>query len=94
MASSLVFGFLIGLRHALDIDHVAAILTFAASENASPGRSMALGGIWGIGHATMLLLLGMTTLLFDLQPSANLVSMTSVFTPPLAYISRHPFRKC
>ncbi len=72
MASSLVFGFLIGLRHALDIDHVAAILTFAASENASPGRSMALGGIWGIGHATMLLLMGMATLLFGLQPSANL----------------------
>ncbi len=75
MAASLFFGFLIGLRHALDVDHVAAILTLVASDNPSPRRSMVLGGVWGIGHATMLLLMGMGLLLFDLQPSAHLVSM-------------------
>jgi len=75
MASSLLVGFLIGLRHALDVDHIAAILAFTAGENASPRRSMVLGGIWGIGHATMLLLLGVAVFMFDLQPSVNLVSV-------------------
>lgn len=63
------------MRHALDIDHIAAILAFTAGENASLRRSMVLGGVWGIGHATALLLLCVAVLLFELQLSADLLTV-------------------
>ncbi len=55
--SVLGLGFLLGLRHAADPDHVAAVSTFVAS---SPRRGHAwrLGTTWGAGHALTLFLVG------------------------------------
>src|SRR5262245_37592289 len=43
-----------GVRHALDPDHLAAVSVLAAD---APGarRGAALGALWGIGHAAALL---------------------------------------
>ena len=47
-------GFLLGLRHALDLDHLAAVSTIV-SERRSLWRSSLVGVVWGIGHTTSLL---------------------------------------
>jgi sulfite exporter TauE/SafE len=50
----LSFGFLLGLRHALDADHVAAIAALA-TRTRSAREAAKLGGLWGAGHAVALL---------------------------------------
>lgn len=50
-------GFLIGLRHALDADHLAAVSTVLA-ERPSLRASGAVGLWWGVGHTLTLLLVG------------------------------------
>jgi ABC-type nickel/cobalt efflux system permease component RcnA len=47
-------GFVLGLRHALDVDHLAAVSTIV-SERRSLWRSTLVGIVWGIGHTTSLL---------------------------------------
>jgi ABC-type nickel/cobalt efflux system permease component RcnA len=48
--SLLVFGFLLGLKHAVEADHVAAVATLA-SRSSSLKDHVVLAGSWGIGHA-------------------------------------------
>ena len=68
--SLLSLGFLLGLKHALDADHVAAILTLA-TENRTFWRSSLIGFCWGVGHTVILLIVGTAVLLFKLTiPSA------------------------
>lgn len=47
-------GFLLGMRHALDPDHVVAVSTIV-SEHRSLGRSSLVGAFWGLGHTVSLL---------------------------------------
>ena len=67
MIETLLLGFLIGLWHAMDLDHIAAILTFVAADNSSRLRSMTYGIIWGLGHATMLMIVALMVMTLDLQ---------------------------
>jgi cytochrome c biogenesis protein CcdA len=57
LLSLLALGFLLGLRHALDADHVAAMASLAAR---SPGirSTLRVAGAWGIGHASILVVFG------------------------------------
>lgn len=55
-------GFVLGLRHALDSDHLAAVSTVLA-ERPSWRASGLVGLSWGLGHTAMLLLVG-TIVLF------------------------------
>jgi ABC-type nickel/cobalt efflux system permease component RcnA len=51
---------LLGLRHATDPDHLAAVSTLIATDDdAGSSRAAALGLAWGVGHATSLIGLGM-----------------------------------
>lgn len=63
--SILTLGLLMGARHALDADHIAAISTIT-SEHKGLWRSCTIGMYWGVGHATMLLLVGLAVLSFKL----------------------------
>ena len=47
-------GFVLGLRHALDADHLAAVSTIV-SERKSVAGSALVGAIWGLGHTAALL---------------------------------------
>jgi hypothetical protein len=47
-------GFVLGLRHALDVDHLAAVSTIV-SRRRSVWRSALVGVAWGVGHTTSLL---------------------------------------
>jgi ABC-type nickel/cobalt efflux system permease component RcnA len=55
--SAVALGFVLGLRHALDPDHVVAVSTIVSAEP-SWRRSSLIGSFWGLGHATSLLTLG------------------------------------
>ncbi len=59
----LLFGCLIGMQHALEADHLAAVA--ALSEKRSSRRALILrGGVWGLGHTiTLLTICGVLLLL-------------------------------
>lgn len=57
---------LLGLRHATDPDHIAAITTLVASgRDRAARRAGQLGLYWGIGHALTLVAFGLPILLAD-----------------------------
>jgi hypothetical protein len=61
----LVIAALLGLRHATDPDHLAAVANLLANETKSRARrAAALGLTWGAGHATSLLVLGLPIVLY------------------------------
>lgn len=55
--AALVLGIVLGLRHALDPDHVVAVSTIVG-EYRNPLRSFWVGISWGLGHTTTLFLAG------------------------------------
>lgn len=63
--SFLLLGFLLGVKHALDADHIVAVSTIAAG-NRSLKRSCAVGFCWGVGHTAVLLVAGLAVLGFHL----------------------------
>jgi ABC-type nickel/cobalt efflux system permease component RcnA len=61
LAASIV----LGLRHASDPDHLAAVTTLIASGKERAGRRAArLGFCWGLGHATALFAFGLPVVLY------------------------------
>ena len=54
---------LLGLRHATDPDHLAAVTALAPRE-VGPRRAARLGAAWGGGHALTLLVFGLPIVLF------------------------------
>ncbi len=52
---------LLGLRHATDPDHLAAVTTLAAGDGRAAAR---LGLAWGIGHGTSLFAFGLPIVLY------------------------------
>lgn len=59
---ALGLGFLLGLKHATDADHVVAISTII-SEYRNAWRGIWVGASWGLGHTTPLLIVGTAILL-------------------------------
>jgi len=58
----IILGFLLGLKHATDADHVVAVGTIV-SEYRNALRSLWIGASWGLGHTAPLLILGIVILL-------------------------------
>ncbi len=69
--SILVFGFLLGLKHATEADHLAAVSTIV-SEKKNLFASSIVGGLWGIGHTISLLIVGLLVIFLKLQISEQL----------------------
>ena len=55
---------LLGLRHATDPDHLAAVTALVAADEPDPRRAGRLGFTWGMGHATSLFAFGVPIVLF------------------------------
>lgn len=55
---ALMIGFLLGLRHATEADHLVAVTTIV-SEQRSVWRSMMVGVLWGVGHTAALFAAGL-----------------------------------
>lgn len=54
---ALVFGVVLGMRHATDADHIAAVTALAAG-GGSAQRAAFVGAWWGVGHSASVLLVG------------------------------------
>ena len=67
-AAVLGLGFLFGLKHATEADHLAAVSTIV-SERKSLWSSMFIGGIWGLGHTISLVIAGIFVLLLNFEIS-------------------------
>lgn len=69
--SILALGFLLGLRHAVEADHVAAVSTIVSESPSILGSSF-IGALWGIGHTLSLLIAGAAIVLFHFEISARM----------------------
>ncbi|HEY0319331.1 MAG TPA: hypothetical protein VGC66_00010 [Pyrinomonadaceae bacterium] len=58
LSMALGLGFLLGLKHATEADHLVAVTTIV-SEQRSVWRSMMVGVLWGIGHTAALFAAGL-----------------------------------
>jgi ABC-type nickel/cobalt efflux system permease component RcnA len=72
--SVLAFGFVLGLKHAVEVDHLAAVSTIV-SERKSLMASLLVGGLWGIGHTISLLIAGIFIILLHVEISARMALM-------------------
>ncbi|MEZ4300750.1 MAG: sulfite exporter TauE/SafE family protein [Polyangiaceae bacterium] len=70
IAPAAVLGFLVGLRHAMDADHVAAVGAIVARERSVRGAAV-VGAAWGLGHTASLLVLGGAIVAFGLVVPRN-----------------------
>ena len=61
-------GFVLGLKHATEADHLAAVSTMV-SEKKSLWSSAFIGAVWGLGHTISLFIAGIFVLLLDFQIS-------------------------
>jgi high-affinity nickel permease len=61
--SVLALGFMLGMRHATDADHVVAVTTIV-SQQRSVARAAGIGALWGAGHTATIVLVGGAILLF------------------------------
>lgn len=72
MAGFLALGLIIGMAHALEADHLAAVGTMAEKGGNSSRRLAWLGASWGIGHTTTLFLLSLPVLLLGFVMTARI----------------------
>lgn len=56
-------GLVFGVKHATEVDHVVAVSTMV-SEHRSVWRAALVGGLWGAGHSTSLVVVGVLVLVF------------------------------
>ena len=57
------FGLLLGIRHAVDPDHVVAVTAIATGER-SVRRATRIGAMWGLGHTVTILAVGGAIIVF------------------------------
>lgn len=66
----LLLGFALGLRHALEADHLVAVATIVSRERGLL-RATLLGGLWGAGHSLSLLAVGGVVVLLGVPLPAS-----------------------
>ena len=69
--SILVAGFLLGLRHATDPDHVVAVTTIVSRRQSLRSAGL-VGTVWGIGHTLTILVVGGAIVLFKVTIPARI----------------------
>lgn len=66
-------GFVLGLQHAVEADHLAAVSTIVSEKKSLLAASLA-GGLWGVGHTIALFVVGALVILLKLQISDSVES--------------------
>lgn len=64
--SILGLGFVLGLKHALDTDHLIAVTTIVG-ERKGIANSAGVGVLWGLGHTASLLIFGVAVIALHIQ---------------------------
>ncbi|HVF57749.1 MAG TPA: hypothetical protein VM934_16470 [Pyrinomonadaceae bacterium] len=72
IASILAFGFVLGLKHAVEADHLAAVSTIVSERKSLLGSSI-IGGLWGVGHTISLLAAGVAVIMLHVRVSERTV---------------------
>ncbi len=65
-----MLGFVIGLYHAVEADHLAAVSAIV-SEKKNAFVSMFVGGLWGLGHTISLFVVGLLVIFLKVQISES-----------------------
>lgn len=63
LGAILMFGFLLGMRHATDADHVVAVSTIV-SQQRSVRSAAPIGAFWGAGHTVTVVAIGGAIIVF------------------------------
>jgi hypothetical protein len=71
-------GSLLGMRHALEPDHLAAVSTLVSQERSSYKAAL-LGACWGLGHTFSLLVVGASLVLLRAEMPANVADLFEFF---------------
>jgi len=61
---ALGLAFVLGLRHASDPDHLVAVTSLVAADGGDARAAGRLGAWWGLGHATVLIVIGVPLIVF------------------------------
>jgi high-affinity nickel permease len=61
----MALGFILGMRHATDADHVVAVSTIVSRER-GVGSAALIGALWGAGHTITIFAVGVGIILFTL----------------------------
>ncbi len=77
MSSILLLGFLIGMRHALESDHVTAVAVLATRAK-SVRQVLPLGVMWGMGHISTLFAFGAVIVVLNNNFPQNVSLMLEV----------------
>ncbi len=72
------FGSLLGMRHALEPDHLTAVSTLVTNEKSS-ARAAMLGAFWGLGHTLALAGVGVTLVLLRAKMPARMADLFEMF---------------
>jgi ABC-type nickel/cobalt efflux system permease component RcnA len=72
---ALGLAFVLGLRHASDPDHLVAVTSLVATADRGPRDAVRLGAWWGLGHAAILLGVGLPLIAFKSDVPVGLESM-------------------
>ena len=76
--AAITLGFLLGLKHATDADHVVAVSTIV-TEYRNAWKGIWVGTSWGLGHTTPLVAVGIVILIFQDVVMARYESAAPVF---------------
>lgn len=68
---TLALGFILGIKHAFEADHIIAVSTIVSAHK-NPFKASLIGVFWGIGHTTTLFIIGFSVLLLKLSIPQNL----------------------
>lgn len=75
---TLILGFILGIKHAFEADHIIAISTIV-TEQKNPIKAALVGTFWGLGHTTTLFIIGVLVLLLKLSIPENISLIFELF---------------
>jgi len=75
--SMLALGLGLGLRHAVDPDHLAVITSLLQRER-EPGQALRIAALWGAGHTAAFLAVGLTVVLVGARVPAAFETATDL----------------
>jgi ABC-type nickel/cobalt efflux system permease component RcnA len=91
--SMLLFGFLLGVRHALEADHVAAVAALATRTSSHRGLLRLAAG-WGTGHTLTILAVGAVVIAVGVSlPSASAHTLDRVVGAVLVLLGADVLRR-
>jgi len=64
LLSVILFGFILGMRHATDPDHVIAVATIGSQQRSIAGGAW-IGVLWGVGHTLTIVAVGVAIIVFN-----------------------------